>query len=202
MKIRHFKNIKPAIPPVWFFTKKPLTIYFVAKESTKYVQPDPKEQKDWLKSLGLSYSPIWNSHKNSVMLGWRYNPTHDLFEFSHYIHRHDGVYENVDDYDDISPITAKVGEPVMCQIIPEKDHLRWKLTNLKTGESMTLLFPITLSISISKWARTISPWFGGTLPPPKKVTYDLYWNVSEEYIKKVYGIHHSLDTDNLKSINE
>lgn len=181
MKVRHFKNIKPAIPPIWFPTKhKEFTIYFIPRESTKYIQPNVYEQEDWLKSLGLSYSPIFNGHKNSIMLGWRYNPSTQLFEFGPYWHDHDKE-AHYPEKDNVSSLFGKVNEPI--KMIIKKVNLPLStmvvsLTNLISNEEVKY----TLFIQTSKWARTISPWFGGTLPPPSNVCYDLYWNLTDEEV--------------------
>ena len=183
MKIRHLKKIKPGLPPVWFPTKKsPFTIYFIPRESTKYVQPNVYEQEDWLKSLGLSFSPIFNAHKNSIMLGWRYNPSTQLFEFAPYWHDSKGD-NHYPEKDDLPIIHAKVNEVVKMIIKPDSDDFqKVTISNLTTNYHYSYL----VDVDQSKWARTISPWFGGTLPPPSTVCYDLYWNITgKEALKLV-----------------
>lgn len=178
MKITHLKKIKPGFPPIWLpvNSRKEFSVYFIPRESSKYIQSNSNEQKDWLKSLGLSYSPIFNSHKNSVMLGWRYNPTTDLFEFGPYWH--DSIKEaHYPEKVEGPIISARVNEPIKCLIKEAFGGLQEvEITNLISKRRYTYL----VDVKRSKWARTISPWFGGTLPPPKSVCYDLYWNITDE----------------------
>lgn len=175
MKVKHLKNIKPAITPVWFLTRKDyLSVYFIPRESTKYDLNSDIEQLDWNKSTGLSFSPLWDSHRNTMMLGWRYNLEKDVFEFTYYAHRNNKEVAKSDNL----AIKAKVNEPVKMWIDKDRVHI----TNLITGDSLMTQID---NFRTSKWARSINPWFGGTLPPPSTVTYDLYWNITDTQLKEL-----------------
>lgn len=184
MKITHFKKIKPGFFQVPVpYSKDKMTIYFVPTESTRYVQSVKSEQNDWLKATGISFSPILNSHKNSIMLGWRYNQKLDTFEFCAYCHDSD-KNPHYPEKDKVPFLSSKINEPI--KMVIEKinaplSSILVRITNMVTEEEVAY----TLVIKTSKWARTISPWFGGTLPPPRKVLYYMYINAKEEKIWKL-----------------
>ncbi len=77
------------ILPVWDFKSSTYAVQFL--ESCKYIFRNEdgsinQNQYDWNKGPGFSLH-FWTNHKNSSMLGWRYNPFSDSFELSHYAHK-------------------------------------------------------------------------------------------------------------------
>ncbi|TNF26527.1 MAG: hypothetical protein EP329_21175 [Deltaproteobacteria bacterium] len=59
------------------------TLHFQIRfdSSVRYATADPQNQHDWNKVMGFTTYLI---HKNSIRLGWRYNPTTDLVELGYY----------------------------------------------------------------------------------------------------------------------
>ena len=59
------------------------TLHFQVRfdASVRYATQDPQNQWDWNKLMGFTTYLI---HKNSIRLGWRYNPKTDLVELGYY----------------------------------------------------------------------------------------------------------------------
>ena len=78
------------------FTPNKLLPYFgfdrvgfvtVFHENCNYVYPDPSQQGDWLKLGGVALALFpWEKHKNTAMVGFRYNPQTDYIEMLDYWH--------------------------------------------------------------------------------------------------------------------
>lgn len=56
-------------------------------ENCNYDYKDADQQKDWLKLGGVAFSMFpWEKHKNTAMVGFRYNPQTDRIEMLDYWH--------------------------------------------------------------------------------------------------------------------
>ena len=59
----------------------------VFHQNCNYVYPDPAQQGDWLKLGGVAFSLFpWEKHKNTAMVGLRYNPQTDEIDLIDYWH--------------------------------------------------------------------------------------------------------------------
>lgn len=90
LKVKKGKNLFKAncfdiIPKVYLTTDYLYTGSVIFTEDSKY-QLDSKDQKDTNKGYGISNSLISNFTSTTIMLGWRYNPSTDLFELYPYCH--------------------------------------------------------------------------------------------------------------------
>ena len=179
--------MKPEFRPLFLpVVKNTNVIYFVPTPSSIYVL-DGENQSDWLKAGGIAYS-IFNSHKKSIMLGWRY--LNDEFHYTPYHHKSNGDIVRYDKPQTVTGtgyIVGKLYEPIKMTIRRFDDGLIIKLENLASNQVTVL----TSSGKFPKLGRRIISWFGGTLPPSHKVSYYLYWNCEDnkvwEKIKKVYS---------------
>ena len=156
-----------ATPYFWKYSEGNEAKQFTLTPSMVY-DHNGRDQLDWNKLTGLSFHPLEN-HENTAMVGWPYNLIDSLFEFSAYWHKN-GEALFVGNGREGSIITGAVGDAV-------KTHI-YRLNGDSVGISIginqdTILEKMGFDIDISKKARSINPWFGGTLAAPHDI--EIIW---------------------------
>lgn len=130
------------------------------------VHPD---QKDWNKLCGLFFS-LFNTRKDSAMMGWRFNPETDEIEMAPYYH--------VDGGRDMFPTMMRVrrGEPftVALKVDYEENTYQWKMT--KEGFETQHEMPFNHG---GGWCGFINFYFGGNQPAPQKVSCQMSLQVTD-----------------------
>lgn len=138
------------------------TYYFT--EDSKYILSE-EDQLDWNKLTGIASLPF-NPQKRSVMCGWRYNPTTELFEVAPYYHGDDGKPHHLgpEFWFAVPPLQQFTVEIVP---LPITKKFRFAITSSDTTRQE--LLPVRPSLI----SRRIAAWFGGTSPAPSKVSFVL-----------------------------
>lgn len=96
------------------------------------------------------------------MIGWRYIPLMDEFEFNAYSH-----INGKRTYTE-SLIKIKNKGTVVCSIRVDYD-MKVYVIEIESGDMKQIkLVPFTHN---RKWAYEVQSWFGGTLPAPSKVSF-------------------------------
>lgn len=99
----NMKKIHVPLIPIAFLPTMPRPISFSRRDKeivqitwkvkftddSKYVLPS-EDQLDWNKLCGLTFSPMFNAKKNSILIGWHYDPVKDEFRITPYLHDHLG----------------------------------------------------------------------------------------------------------------
>ena len=163
MKITHPKGQHYSTPFQFGFWYKPQVIIWECEfgEDAKYIQPDEGEQWDWLKLCGVAFT--LNAMHESVMVGWRYIPEGDKFQFCAYFHVAKGR-----EYSE-PLITLPGGGKVQCKIEIIYDDFPVYHVFLSSGVGSNQYS--AFFFHKYKFAREVNAWFGGTLKAPKKVTF-------------------------------
>jgi hypothetical protein len=165
-KIKHFKNrhftwplrlnlILKADRKKYKWTGK-----FLSSAKYDFKDPNDVDEMDWSKFCGISYSPILNGRKNSIMVGWRYDGKEDEIQVAPYWHDDSG--------DNFYPGKNKdakwfVLKPAIDFEIVFDSILM--VLKFKQG-NRSYSFNIPDGIKTSGFAREINSWFGGTDPSP------------------------------------
>ena len=117
------------------------------------------DQWDWNKLIGIKKN-FFQPRKNSVMVGWRYNPVNDCVEFVPYWHDENGGAHF--DYEPLCIPSNELDEPL--RIIFRKSYV--DIDNAHRGKGWGL--PDNAYIGTG-WM--INPWFGGQQKAQKKITF-------------------------------
>ena len=158
MKITHRQGRHRAHPyrlKIGFFDKLDFSVTF--DEAAKYEHGD-HDQMDWNKLCGISFH-LFTSHKNSAMVGWRYEPITGVFQLNAYYHV-DGQVQYTNTLQRVEPC-----ETVKGSISVFSDRVAVEIgfaTHLQKFDRLR------------KLRRRIWPWFGGNKPAPKDVTFDFF----------------------------
>lgn len=162
MKITHQKREFVSCPPqigIWYKPEKKQW-ECVFDGSAKYIQPVAEEQWDWLKLCGIAFTI--NAQKESAMIGWRYLPLTNEFEFNAYCHIN-GERKYTEPL-----VKIKNKGTVLCTIRVHYD-MKIYVIEIESGDMKQIkLVPFTHN---KKWAREVQSWFGGTLPAPVKISF-------------------------------
>lgn len=149
----------------------------IFNDSCKYIHKDPKEQDDWNKLLGCSFGfwpPVksYMMHENSARFGWRYNPKTDLFEATWYLY--DKGKRSFGSGDDIITFQSKDEvEFFICPFITlgeAKQEVLYTAANYKANQGISVMKAQHVP-SYDGWLE--SGYFGGTLPTPHDMNYEL-----------------------------
>jgi len=157
------KGTHRAFPPtVATLTPKPNTdiivneVYDMRKMAYNLKTED---QLDWCKLSGFSQNFV-DRHENTIMVGFRYLPESDEFEYNYYSH-----------------IDGKVDytEPIVRMKRTEFVPLRYRLTKMNEGVEIIAtiagsgLFSSIVIPSSKVWF--IDTWFGGNRSAPKSLSF-------------------------------
>lgn len=161
MRIYHLRGTQFAIPTWYCIAYKPEFIKwkFIFDERSWYDHNDPLgEQKDWLKMAGYSFGI--NAKHNSAMGAWRADVETQTFQFAPYFHDNKDTFK----YDPVFSL-PRVGGEVELGIGIDWDEKKYSVffPNSCTNRKFT---------HDRVWARTISPWAGGTLMMPKTISFE------------------------------
>lgn len=172
MKITIFKGTNNGIPP----TINPITICGLKKihwkiqtdSSMAYdmVDPDDEDELDWSKLLGVSFSPVVNARKNSVMIGWRYNDDTEKLEFNIYKHDKSGKRDFTKPLLDCIP-----GETIFVQFLINSKTQDFIVQLRREDQDASIRKDVSSGLNITKLAREINSWFGGNEKAPNKITF-------------------------------
>ena len=124
------------------------------------------DQWDWSKLWGVSFHWFTN-HKNSAMVGIRYNPRTERVELVPYYHvdGSSGIYPP-------APLAkVKLDETFYTQITIDYHSKTYKLS-IQTQTQIFHSIPQPFSHQ-RKWTRGINFWFGGNRTAPKTVQVSL-----------------------------
>lgn len=170
-KIKHFKNKHFTLPliinPIINADEKIFMWTGRFLDSAKYDFKDPNDadEMDWSKFCGVSFSPIFNGRKNSIMVGWRYDGRKDEIQIAPYWHNSDGENFYPVKYKDAYHFTVNLNENFEVILNIKLMVLKFK----QNGKQYS--FNLPLDIKTSGFAREINSWFGGTDPSPYRFHY-------------------------------
>lgn len=142
-------------------SKQLLTITGMFTEESIY-EIDGEDQWDWNKLAGQTFS--LHPMKDTLMVGWRYNPESGMFELTHYIHEKWRT-EYGTKIEEI--FSVDVGEEFLIEIE------RASKNTVKYLFSATKHYRIETVLRFRRWKRfrrIIYPWFGGTSAAPKSIS--------------------------------
>ena len=173
VKLFNFFRLRRSTRPITesFFFKLDQTAHYCEEDILK------GDCKDWNKLVGVSYSPKWDSMKNSVMLGWRHTSKGGI-EIQPYFHDNDGKAI----HDIFTPLSIKAGEEYLVALSydslsltpliditvdPHTLQKEWKL-----DYSNTIKYHFQ-GVKKSKWYRVINTYFGGNRKAPQNIDIQL-----------------------------
>ena len=131
---------------------------FVMSRTAAYTL-EGNDQDDWNKLIGISFH-LLTSHKNSVMIGWRYCPDLDDFEFCAYWHKNgERGFTN-------TLLSVKPNEPFFGNIIMKGSRATVSLRAKDNSGTFSIDFD-----KPNKCRRLITPWFGGNNAAPGTITF-------------------------------
>ena len=126
-----------------------------------------EDQKDWNKLVGLKKN-FFQPKKNSIMVGWRFDPHTQEVQFTPYWHDSKGNAYYWDD-NKCASIDYNIfleSNPVVIIHINKVSISVSILDSLNTYHSV---IPHEANVSYKNWL--ITHWFGGTSPSPKKIKF-------------------------------
>lgn len=156
---------KHAARPFWFDydRREQFGMQIVFTDYARYSLPYP-DSMDWNKLCGLSFC-LFANHKNSVMVGWRYNSKDDVFELGFYYHKNGArmIRRNNEN----SEVWATAPVSGLLRIRFDVDHL----TGVVTGEIETEagIARDAVQMKTSRRSRIINTWFGGNRAAPNDI---------------------------------
>ncbi len=129
-------------------------------EESKY-SLDHTNQGDWNKLTGISFNRL-NPTKNAILIGWRYNPTEDVFEVAPYLN-----------------INGR-------HVAADSTSNNWEISKSRIEESVWIYIGYD-KIQINNWTLNVSgylktnfltsyriqPWFGGDSSSPHDIEFNL-----------------------------
>lgn len=155
-------------------------------EKSKYIHPDndPNKQNDWLKGGGAKFKgnrsllDITNARQDSVMNGWRFNPSKDKVQVTPYFHEADGTRHHGDWDDQIPVFDMNYGEiEIFAVARNQKTNKVRILTQIaKNWQQYTPLTNAhvidTDKIDCKGVGRFISSYAGGDFAPPSPISFE------------------------------
>lgn len=161
-KGRHF-----SFPRRIRFTKNPRRITWTVKfdENCNYVLKNAdgsisNDQKDWNKLCGIFFA-LFNTRKDTAMMGWRYNVEDDIIELAPYYH--------INKSRDIFPPMLQVKRGEQFEVTLNVDKYRKEYRWFMKKEGFENQHYITYTHS-KKWCSYINFYFGGNQKAPKTMT--------------------------------
>lgn len=177
MKIYIFKGtsfgVPPTITPYTTCKKNHTTWKVVFDDSAKYDFPDDVEvdEDDWSKLLGISWSPIINARKNSVMVGWRYKDDTDKIELNVYTHKRDGTPVYTEPL-----VTGDPGDVFIINLWVDRKNntVIFKIFNQTTSDqfSVNITDELNPDIKVTTIGRSINTFFGGNQNAFNTITFE------------------------------
>jgi hypothetical protein len=135
---------------------------------------DEENQKDWNKlSAGACFGffPLvkqFQMHYNSSRWGWRYNPSIAAFELSPYFYVNgERFYAEILG---IAPAVLYQDTDYYISIVPTEAGVVYTIEDVFGG---VFSYVATNQVNLTKSGWTAIPYFGGTLPAPKDIEYNL-----------------------------
>ncbi len=163
-KIIHKKNRHRSSPyclKVGKITERSYRYYF--DEAAKY-DLKGEDQFDWNKLFGISFH-IFTSHRNSVMIGWRYNIDRDHFEFNSYCHIDGSVRRSS------TLFVLETSGAIDLKIRIEGESVFLTFSNPDRPSHGILTHRVDFPGKLNRRRRNIEAWFGGNKKPGKKVCF-------------------------------
>lgn len=164
-KGRHF-----SFPRRIRFSKQPKVITWVVRfdSNCNYIIKNEdgsvsKDQNDWNKLCGVFFS-LFNTRKDTAMMGWKYNIEDDLINLAPYYH--------IDAGRDMFPPMLQVKREETFTISLEIDYqakeYRWKMQQDGFNNSHKMKFNHN-----RKWCSFINFYFGGNQKAPQTMTVNM-----------------------------
>lgn len=168
MKISHTPNSFYSFPdrvvtPLRSANNKRLRILIRFNEQSRYKRPEV--EKDILKATGVSFGPIWDARKNSIMDGYRYLEEYDVWEVGPYYHDITGKAYNPDFVEHLQMIRVRLGETVITDINWENPVPTFTIQAYDFNRNKQVVQPITFrctGVEPTKQNRLISSYAGGS----------------------------------------
>jgi len=132
--------------------------YHIQENGTTHV-----DQYDWNKLCGVFFS-LFNTRKDSAMMGWRYNPKTDEIEMAPYYH----VSSSRDMFKTMMTVKREETFSLSLKVDYEKKSYLWKME--KEGFETTHEMPFTHRGGLCGF---ISFYFGGNQTAPQEVSVDM-----------------------------
>ncbi len=127
---------------------------------------DSSDQKDFNKLVGLSFN-LFTNHKESAMIGWRYNPESDLIELAPYYHIDGQVKINPGFTDENLFYAVRIGEEIQVSIGVDYEQKLYYTRVIGIDYEKTVQMGFSHNSCIT---REINVWFGGNQPAPQDIT--------------------------------
>lgn len=168
MKLYKIKEGKHSASPSTFlnFRYKPSVFKGLVKFTDASYDLGDKDQKDWNKLTGLSFH-LFTNHKNSVMIGWRYNLKTKRIEINSYNHIN-GKTIYTKPLDSLNPETEKLEFEFMIDYSTDTVKLMMyirEIDQVRIAGQETINFTKLKCIT-----REINVYFGGN----EKASKDIY----------------------------
>ena len=167
-----FKKVREPLPEgeeYWepAFPDKPETHDHIKMLTTTRDVINPN-QLDWNKLIGIKKN-LFSPRKNSVMLGWRWNPIDNCLELCPYWHDENGGAHF--DYEPFKVTPQQSKRIDLCFIDNKIQVMVWDNIDGHSGKLWSL--PDNAYIGTG-WM--ISPWFGGQEKAHKEMTFNIAYS--------------------------
>lgn len=131
-------------------------------EAAKYNLQD-NDQWDWNKLFGISFH-LFTSHKNSAMIGWRYNIADDQFEFNAYAHIDGERYYTEALF--VLPGSGSIDLDI--EVVDRTVYFRFSSIDQISAGQIEYQFDYP---KLNRLRRAIEAWFGGNRTPNRKISF-------------------------------
>jgi len=138
------------------------TLHFQIRfdSSVRYATSDPQNQWDWNKVMGFTTYLI---HKNSIRLGWRYDPTTDLVELGYY-----GYLARQRSSKQLAEIP--IGEWADVELGMDDERMYVEVDGVRHEESGDMDLPSWLPIGT---VALVTAYFGGDEKSPQSIRVEV-----------------------------
>lgn len=145
------------------------TLHFQVRfdASVRYATQDPQNQHDWNKIMGVT---TYRIHKNSIRLGWRYNPKTDRVELGYY-----GYLGGARTMPMLTSVA--LGEWADVSLGMDNDSMFVEVNGVRHEETGDLKLPSVLPTST--WILATA-YFGGDEKAPQTISVDVRGIVADE----------------------
>ncbi len=164
-------------------------------DRNKYIhdEANKKQQRDFLKAGGVTFAPITNTHSNTAMVGYRWDPDLNCTSVTPYLHATDGTRLTAEEKgcEHYGVLESKEGDEVIQVIQKYGDHVR--VRTLVVGDYQRFS-PKLLSDIVEprvKWSRVvreIAAYAGGDYPPQVDTRFNRVTVSEAEFRRSPYAM--------------
>lgn len=140
----------------------------VSFQQPKYALGDA-DQMDWNKLFGISFH-LFTNHRNSWMLGWRWNEQERVIEVNEYMHRNSKTEYST------TLFTCEAGQQIECYLRLFRHAGTTILKAVLTVDKGEAFEVVRHYNTRARWTREINTWFGGNRTAPRDI--ELYKETS------------------------